>query len=150
MVAKGETEPKVVSIKADHTNRFIAKFIDFLIAVTIWQVLPSPVGFLASLTYVLLADGFPPLGQSLGKRIIGLYVVFSPGSDTPHPCDWKHSIIRNVPFALFCLGTVLGFLGMLFFVVGAVLIGFEAYFIYSDDQGIRLGDIFANTKVLNK
>lgn len=150
MAKTGVNDKRVCDIKADHTNRFLAKFIDFLIAAAVWQILPSQIGFLASVTYILIADGMPPRGQSFGKRFIGLYVVYNPSGDAPHPCDWKHSIIRNLPFVLFCLASVFGFLGVLFFVVGLVLIAFEAYFVYSDDQGIRLGDIFANTKVLNK
>lgn len=139
----------VSTVKADYTHRLLAKFIDFLIAVTLSRILPYYVGPLAAATYFLIADGLPPRGQSLGKRLIGLRVVVKPNVADPAPCSWKQSMLRNLPFALCCFGTVFGFLGLLIFIAGLILIAFETYFVFSDDQGIRVGDIFANTKVLD-
>lgn len=143
------TSDSYCAVKADTTHRCLAKVIDLIIAMALWKVLPTPIGFFAATVYLLIGDGMPPRGQSLGKRLIGLRVVITPSQIDPPACAWKQSMIRNIPFVLCCFSTVLGFLGMLIFIVGIVLIAFETYFIFSDDQGIRLGDIFANTKVLD-
>ena len=59
--------------KAHVLNRFLSKFVDLLIVAAFGMVVP-PVGWLAGLAYVLIADGFSG-GQSLGKRLIGLQTV---------------------------------------------------------------------------
>ncbi len=140
-------EGQYCPIKADLFNRVLAKFIDFLIA-SVLLFLPMPIGFFAALTYLLIADGIPPKGQSIGKKLIGLKVVINPVSENPRVCNWRHSVIRNLPFVFLGFG-VFGLLGFLIFFIGLVVIGFESYFVFADDQGVRLGDIFANTKVLD-
>ncbi|MFO0767300.1 MAG: hypothetical protein U0231_11035 [Nitrospiraceae bacterium] len=75
--------------KAQILNRFIAKVIDLLIVAAADRVVP-PVGFLAGLAYILVADGFAG-GRSLGKRLIGLQTVVPRTRDA---AGFKESIIR--------------------------------------------------------
>lgn len=133
--------------KADLLNRFLAKFIDFLIIGALAISIKAPIGSLAALTYALIADGFFD-GRSLGKKMIGLRVV---NLKTGMPCSFKDSILRNIPMGLtvfFALVPILGWI--LLFTVGVVVILFESYLVFSDSGGIRIGDIFADTQVVNQ
>ncbi|MBI4745079.1 MAG: hypothetical protein HY786_00675 [Deltaproteobacteria bacterium] len=77
-----EAEEKEFS-KADLLNRFLAKFIDFLIIGALGTAIKAPVGSMAALTYALIADGFFD-GRSLGKKLIGLKVI---NLKTGMPCN---------------------------------------------------------------
>ena len=135
--------------KADHVNRALAKIIDFLVAALAYT-LAGWVGILVAGVYLLLADAFFQ-GQSLGKKLIGLRVVVPAGSGVEsHPCAYRESMIRNGAFAFIIVVGSIPFLG--YFVVaplGVVFVIVEAYFVYSDDEGVRIGDIFAGTRVLD-
>lgn len=76
-------------------------------------------------SYFLLSDALPN-GQSIGKRILGIYVV---SKTTGEPCKLWQSVARNL------FSPVLGAIDAI------VLLGKERQ---------RLGDIFANTIVLRK
>lgn len=141
----GEVEEKEFQ-KANLLNRFLAKFIDFLVIGVLATVVKAPIGSLAALTYSLISDGFFD-GRSLGKKLIGLKVI---NIKTGHPCNYKDSILRNIPIGLTVLFAVIPILGwILLFTVGLVMILFESYLIYSDDGGIRIGDILADTQVVD-
>jgi len=131
--------------KADVLNRFIAKAIDFLIGWALALVLP-PVGALAGLLYILIADGFRH-GHSPGKRLIGLEVIHeADGSNI----SFKESIERNIPFAIVYFFSIIPFLGwLLFIIVGLPILLFESYLVWHDDKGIRVGDILAQTQVVD-
>lgn len=132
--------------KANLLNRFLAKFIDFLIVGALAVVLKAPIGSLAALTYSFIADGFFD-GRSLGKKLIGLRVV---NLKTGKPCNYKDSIFRNIPIGITVMFALIPILGwILLFTVGLVMILFESYLIYSDVGGIRIGDIFADTQVVD-
>lgn len=133
--------------KAEALERFLAKFVDFLIAGAFFAF-PTFVGPLAALTYILISDGIRG-GQSLGKRVIGLRAVVA---ETGEPCDFKRSIIRNSPFALlivfwFLVGWI-PYLGKLLFLAAALVVGaFELVLVYTDERGARFGDRVAGTVV---
>lgn len=132
--------------KANLLNRFLAKFIDFLVIGTLATIVKAPIGSLAALTYSLIADGFFD-GRSLGKKLIGLRVV---NLKTGLPCSYRDSIMRNIPIGLTVLFALIPILGwILLFTAGLVMILFESYLIYSDSGGIRIGDIFADTQVID-
>lgn len=132
--------------KADLLHRYLAKFIDFLVIGALATVVKAPVGSLAALTYSLIADGFFD-GRSLGKKMIGLKVV---NLRTQAPCDFKDSILRNIPIAVVVLFALIPVLGWILLpTVGLVMVLFESYLIYSDDGGIRIGDILADTQVVD-
>ncbi len=125
-------------------NRYIAKTIDFLIAWAFALLLP-PVGPLAGLLYLLIADGFNE-GQSPGKKLIGLRVVNEEDSSR---ISFKESVLRNVPFGIVYLFFIVPILGwILFIILGLPILFFESYLICSATDGIRVGDILARTKVI--
>jgi len=145
MTGESEAEEKEFP-RANLLNRFLAKFIDFLLIGTLATIVTAPIGSLAALTYSLIADGFFD-GRSLGKKVIGLRVV---NLRTGMPCNFKDSMLRNIPIAavvMFALIPILGWI--LLFSAGIVIILFESYLIYSDEGGIRIGDIFADTQVID-
>jgi hypothetical protein len=59
-------------------------------------------------------------------------------------------LLRNAPFALIGLFYGLTLVGwFLLLVVGVPIVAFEAYMAVSDRLGIRIGDIFADTQVVD-
>ncbi len=132
--------------KADTVHRYIAKFIDFIVLVAFATVLPPLLGFLTGLTYLLIADGFN--GRSAGKRLIGLTVMETVMSGE-RPCRFKGSLIRNSPLAAAYILSSIPVLNILLIPTAVLLIvGAEAYFLWTDERGMRLGDVFASTRVV--
>jgi uncharacterized RDD family membrane protein YckC len=110
--------------------------------------IPSFAGIVAGAMYILISDGFFR-GQSVGKKLIGLKVVTTQGES--RASTFRESMIRNVPYAAAILLGSFPLLGwFLFFTLGLFVVSVEAYFVYADDQGIRLGDIFADTQVIDE
>ena len=131
--------------KAQVLNRFIAKLIDLFLAAAAAEVI-APVGFLAGLAYLLVADGFAG-GRSIGKRLIGLQTIL-PG--TRESAGFRESIIRNFPFAVAQLAFAIPYVGpYVGWLVSAVIVAFEAILIIGNEQGRRLGDELAGTQVLD-
>ncbi len=134
--------------KAEYLERFIAKFIDFLVMGALFMF-PGAVGPLAGLTYILISDGLKG-GQSVGKRIIGLKVV---SLETTTACDFRKSILRNSPFAalivFFFLVGWIPYLGKLLEAAALLAVfGIEIALIFTDDLGARFGDRVARTIVV--
>ncbi len=127
--------------KAHVLNRFIAKLIDLFIVAAASEVI-SPVGFLAGLAYVLVADGFPG-GRSIGKRLIGLQTILP---STREAAGFKDSIIRNVPFGAAVMAFEVPYVGWL---VTLAILALESLLIIGNEQGRRLGDELAQTQVLD-
>ncbi len=126
--------------KAQVFNRFIAKFVDLLI-VAAAATLASPVGGIGAMTYILIGDGFSG-GHSLGKRLIGLQTVIPQSQEVS---GFKESIIRNVPFGLAFLLYQVPYVG---WVLAGAIVMFEGLLVIGNDRGLRLGDEFASTQVL--
>jgi uncharacterized RDD family membrane protein YckC len=126
--------------KAQVLNRFIAKMIDFLIVAAVSKLVP-PVGVLAGLAYILLADGFGG-GRSVGKRLIGLQTIVPRTRD---PAGFRESMIRNLPCGLAQVAFEIPYVGWIGW--GAVL-SLEALLVIGNEQGRRLGDEIAKTQVL--
>lgn len=134
--------------KAEYLERFVAKFIDFLVMGALFLI-PGFVGPLAGTTYILISDGING-GQSIGKKIAGLRVVTLEGAK---PCDFKKSIIRNSPFGIFILFSFLvGWIPYLGVVLRAAaflaIFGIEIALVFTDDHGARFGDRIAGTIVV--
>jgi hypothetical protein len=127
--------------KAQILNRFVAKFLDGLVAAAAGRLL-HPVGWVAGLAYILIADGFSG-GRSIGKRLIGLQTVV-PRSRTA--AGFKESIIRNLPLGLAYVLFPAPYIGWL---ASAAVLIFESLLIIGNDQGLRLGDELAHTQVLD-
>ena len=117
-------------------KRFSAQFIDeglaflvgYFVMLGLTEVLekgseiPFLVFCLILLFYTLVADGMF-VGQSIGKKLMKLYVV---RSDTEEPCTYGRSVLRNITY-------LLGIFDLIF------LIG---------PTKRRLGDRLAKTKVM--
>jgi uncharacterized RDD family membrane protein YckC len=92
-----------------------------------------------------VADGLLH-GQSIGKRIFGVRTVVIPSGA---PAGYHESMLRNAPFALVALFYSVPILWPVFFVAGIPIVAFEAYMIWTDRHGVRIGDIFADTQVVD-
>ncbi len=136
-----QVEAGAVFPKAHVLNRLIAKIVDLILVAAAVQLVP-PVGWLAGLAYVLIADGFSG-GRSVGKRLIGLQTVLPRARDV---AGFKESIVRNLPLALAYLLFALPYIG--WFLAGGVTL-FETLLIIGNERGIRLGDEIAQTQVLD-
>ncbi len=130
--------------KADLTLRGLARAADFTLAWIVAQSAPQ-IGPLLAAFYLLVADGLMS-GQSVGKRIFGVRTVVVPRRA---PAGWHESLLRNAPFALVAIFYAVPLLWPVLFVVGLPILGFEAYMIFTDRLGIRIGDIFADTQVVD-
>ncbi len=130
--------------KADLTLRGLARFADFTLAWVVAQSAPQ-VGPLLAAFYLLIADGLMS-GQSVGKKLFGVRTVVVPRRA---PAAWHESVLRNAPFALVAVFYAVPLLWPVLFVVGLPIVGFEAYMIFTDRLGIRIGDIFADTQVVD-
>lgn len=130
--------------KADLTLRGLARLADFSLAFVVAQTAPQVGPFLAAF-YLLAADGLMS-GQSVGKRIFGVRTVVVPSRA---PAGYQESLLRNAPFALVAVFWAVPLLWPMFFIAGLPIVAFEAYMIYTDRLGIRIGDIFADTQVVD-
>ena len=95
--------------------------------------------------YLLVTDGLMH-GQSVGKRIFGVRTVVVPRRA---PAGYHESLLRNAPFALVAVFWAVPLLWPMLIVAGLPIVGFEAYMIFTDRLGIRIGDIFADTQVVD-
>ncbi len=135
-----ERDPDTAAV----SNRIVARAVDLLIFLALTDWLPA-VGLLAGLLYLLIADGLTG-GQSLGKRVARIRVVKDLDGQR---AGFLESALRNVPFVVIGLFLGIPLLGwILLFSVGVLIVGIECYFVVSDPQGKRLGDIIAGTHVL--
>jgi uncharacterized RDD family membrane protein YckC len=130
--------------KADLTLRGLARLADFTLAWVVAQSAPQ-IGPLLAAFYLLVADGLMS-GQSVGKRLFGVRTVVVPRRA---PAGWHESVLRNAPFALVAVFYAVPLLWPVLFVVGLPIVGFEAYMIFTDRLGVRIGDIFADTQVVD-
>lgn len=127
--------------KAHVLNRFIAKVVDLIIVAAADRLVP-PVGWVAGLAYVLIADGLSG-GQSVGKRLIGLQTVIP---RTREVAGFRESIIRNLPLAFAYLLFPVPWIG---WALAIAVTAFESLLIVGNEQGVRLGDEVAHTQVLD-
>jgi uncharacterized RDD family membrane protein YckC len=104
-------------------------------------------GTVIALLFLLLADGML-LGQSPGKRIFGVKAVHLP---TRSPARYRESMLRNAPFGLCILFSMMPQpLGSVAFAVGTAVIGLiESWKVWRDPLGLRLGDSWAFTQVID-
>lgn len=142
--------------KAGLLARVVARATDLALAsaVSYLFLLPShdegarfaAAGVLAGLLYLALADALWH-GQSIGKRLAGLRVVHVPSRT---PAGLGQSVVRNGPFCLAFLFYAVPIVGwILLVIVGLPLLAFETYMVSSDSLGIRIGDVFADTQVVD-
>jgi uncharacterized RDD family membrane protein YckC len=138
---------------ASFFNRFMARTIDLIIVVALYEIIPS-IGYFAALIYLLIADGLFE-GRSVGKKLIGLKVVLQNDTEIIRDCGYKESIFRNFPFAV---GLILcGIFGgipligwLISFIIIGIILAFESLVIIGSNNGKRLGDEIANTQVVEE
>ena len=127
--------------KADRTTRAVAGFVDLLLIIGLAR-LPDVLGFLSALGYLLVRDGLLQ-GRSVGKKLIGLSVTAEDArGGTP---AYRESIIRNAPFAAAYILFLIPYAG---WVLGPLALGMECLIAVGDDQGMRIGDMLARTRVV--
>lgn len=133
--------------KSDTIHRAIGKAIDFVL-VGVFAYLPR-VGIVAAGLYILISDGFFN-GQSIGKKLVGLRVVLTEPGREGQKCTFRRSAVRNLPYAVVVVfGAIPIFGWFIVLPLGVLFMLIEAYFVYADDQGIRIGDIYAGTQVID-
>ncbi|HEY5629244.1 MAG TPA: RDD family protein, partial [Candidatus Limnocylindrales bacterium] len=136
--------------KADLTLRALARAADLALASAIATAVPQ-LGPPIAAVYLLVADGLSN-GQSIGKRIFGVRTIVLPpqGATRGAPAGYRESVLRNAAFALIALFFGIGVVGwLLVLLLGIPIVAFEAWMVWSDRLGIRIGDIFADTQVVD-
>ncbi len=129
--------------KASLLLRAGARLVDVAIAWALY-VATGPAGIVIALLYLLLADGMLH-GQSPGKKIFGVRVVYLPSRQ---PARYRDSVLRNAPFGLVIILSMMPELGFKAFIAGLVVIGsIETVKTLRDKDGVRLGDAWAQTQV---
>jgi uncharacterized RDD family membrane protein YckC len=141
-------EPLLTSrIKANPENRCQAKVVDIVVV----QLIVLLAGIVVPWSHVIvnfLAWGFlerTGRGQSPGKWLLGLHAI--EGNIGRKPVFFQ-SFVRNLPFFMLVLGWAFhGWAQWIILAPALAWIGLETYFIFTLRSGIRIGDIFANTRV---
>lgn len=150
--------------KADTARRLVAASADILIALLIYEIMSWLAGrfvsALAAGAFLLLRDSLLLTGAyqaSPGKNLLHMHVRHGRNK----PCDHIASIKRNLPLAAYFL--LLAAFTLLFHVIpfvdpalalllaaigGALAMGMELYKLLTDDKGLRLGDLLADTWVV--
>jgi len=138
--------------------RATARALDLAIAYGLFHA-GGRAGLVMAFLSLLLADGLFT-GQSVGKRLCGIKVIYLPHRTAAR---FRESVLRNAPLGLVVLlammpdealpaaGASSGpSAGTIAFFAGAVLIGgIEAWNVLRHPLGMRLGDAWADTQVID-
>ncbi len=128
--------------KANLLLRVIAKTLDILIIAAVSELIPR-VGYIGGVVYLLISDGLFD-GKSLGKKIIKLKVIsVSSGKSS----SFRDSIIRNTTIVVALLLYKIPLIG---WILSLAILTLEFLLMLGNKEGMRLGDILANTKVINE
>jgi uncharacterized RDD family membrane protein YckC len=127
--------------RADLTIRAIAGLIDLLVIIGLAR-LPDVFGYMTATGYILIRDGLLDR-RSIGKRLLGLRVVSS--EDPEYAASWRESIIRNVPLVVAYFLFLIPYAG---WVLGPLALIAEYLAALGDEQGMRIGDLLARTRVV--
>ncbi len=139
-----DPERKNLPDAADPVARIAAKVLDLLVAAMLANILP-PVGMALGFLYLLAGDGLEG-GRSLGKRLVSLRVV---DTETTLPATVRQSVLRNGHLAMLYGLVFIPILGyILAFVLGVFIMAVELHAIFRDPNGLRMGDMFAETIVV--
>lgn len=118
--------------KANEFKRLFASFIDiFLCSLFCYPAVDGDFYFLIfGASYLLFKDAIWE-GRSLGKALLGLLVIRLKDGK---PCNVSQSVLRNAIF--------------IFPGINVAAFVFELMLVFNGRQGIRLGDKFARTQVV--
>jgi uncharacterized RDD family membrane protein YckC len=143
----------IVMSRAHPVRRVLAKFIDLFFVMFVSAVVIYPLGPLLGFFYSLVADALPFKGfeaQSLGKKVMKLRVVSTqPGRTPGEPLTYRDSAYRNAPVGVatfFALIPVWGW--VILALIGFPLMIVEIYLLVRAPRGQRLGDVMADTEVV--
>lgn len=138
--------------KADLGTRFLAALIDGVLCAGV-SMIPF-VGGIVAAAYMLVRDGLEVEfadRRSIGKKLMKLRPLRLDGA----PMDLATSAKRNLPFVVGWIGMpfliipVLGWLVAILLAVVGTLVGLvEIFLVLTDGEGRRMGDKFAETKVV--
>ena len=122
-----------------------ARLVDAAIAWAL-STATGPAGVVMACLYILFADGMLQ-GQSPGKKIFGVKVIYLP---TRSGARHRDSVLRNAPLGLIIILSMMPELGFRAFLAGLVVIGgIEALQCWREPDGLRLGDLWAQTQVVD-
>jgi hypothetical protein len=135
--------------KADLTLRALARLADVGLAVGFAAAAPA-LGPILAAAYLLVADGLIH-GQSIGKRLFGVRVMVRPSTPAGRgrPAAYRESVLRNAPFALVSLFYGVVYFWVVLLLVGVPIVAWEAWRVWKDERGVRMGDLFADTQVVD-
>jgi uncharacterized RDD family membrane protein YckC len=144
-----QTTPK----KSRPIRRVFAKFVDLFLVMTVAAVVINPLGPLLGFAYSLLSDGLPFKGfegQSLGKKLFGLRVVSTRGMGAPGlRLSYRDSVFRNAPVGVATFFALIPIWGWaILALIGFPLMVVEIYLLVRAPRGQRLGDVMADTEVV--
>ncbi len=134
-------------IQSTPFHRYIAKLIDVILVLVIFFVSKavwSPLGPLLGCFFAAFQDSLGD-GQSIGKKIIGLRTIDESAGTS---CSALGSAMRNLPLALVILFASVPILSVLVLFAATPFIILEIYLVFSLDTGVRLGDVMANTLIV--
>lgn len=153
--------------RADNAKRIIAIILDCIFAFLIYipfmllglipfaGILFSLIGMVIYIGYMGLRDALPIAdlgGASPGKKIMGIKAVQQDGSNCTYEISFKRNLPFVIPAALSLIPTLIPVIGVIigaiFSVVSLVVMLVELYKVMTDEQGKRIGDIIANTMVV--
>ncbi|MDX1546388.1 MAG: RDD family protein [Rhodothermales bacterium] len=138
--------PASTAGKADLGKRLVAAIIDGVI-VGVLGVVPV-IGGLVGAAYMLVRDGMEldfMDRRSIGKKVMKLRPVRLDGQ----AMDLSASARRNLPFAIGPAIMIIPILGWVLGPIVALVIGLiEVVLVLTDAEGRRLGDKWADTKVV--
>lgn len=130
-------------------RRLFAKLIDFLVVLLFGFIAWGGPGAVLGFIYSIVADGLPfkgMSGQSLGKKLMKIRVMHGKEG----PAKLKTSIIRNIPVGLVTFFMIIPFWGwILSLLVGIPLFLIELSLLIRADRRQRLGDVMAESVVVN-
>ncbi len=130
-------------------SRVMAKMIDLVVVMALGALIKYPLGPFVGFFYSIAADGMnfgPFVGQSVGKKFSGLRVV---STKRKAPADMRDSILRNAPVGVATFFAIIPVWGWLILgLIGLPLMLMEIYLMLTRAFGQRLGDVMANTEVL--
>ena len=131
--------------KAELLPRLLARLTDFILAALL-ALCAGDAGTVLAVLFLLFADGMLH-GQSPGKKLMGIKVVLL---ESREDADFRASALRNFPFAFVPLLHLVPSMGhLLLWTVGPALLLFEGARVVSDGLGLRLGDLCAQTQVVD-
>lgn len=130
-------------------NRVVAKVIDLVIVIALGALVKYPFGPFVGFFYSIAADGMnfgPFSGQSVGKRFSGLRVI---SLSRQAPASLRDSLIRNAPVGVATFFAIIPVWGWLILgLIGVPLMIMEIYLMIRAPLGQRLGDVMAETEVV--